>query len=275
MYVSSTFANVKEVRTQHGIRFVGNESQQVEDTLTSEEALQITINGEPFSITMRTPGYEKELVRGLLHSEQVYHNLKQGFRLTTTCINDRGIVTSVNLLLDEDEKGQGALSERNLMSVSSCGICGKQDATDIGLEGDPIQYEDKIDHSIIPVLFDKMAHMQSTFQKSGGSHAAAICTPQGEVLCVREDIGRHNAVDKAVGHILEEGLANSAKILLVSGRVSFEIISKAYHAGIPVLAAVSAPSDLAVESAERMGITLLGFCRGDKLTVYSCYDRIK
>jgi FdhD protein len=245
----------------------------VQDVLTTEKLLQISINGNPFTMTMRTPGDDKELTRGLLHAEQATGNLDV-FRYTVDCIDGDGDVQGVQVLLDEAEKGTGISKKRSLVSSSSCGICGMEDAESVKIEGDPLQYEEKISAKDVLAYFRDMAEQQALFQDSGGCHAAAVYSKKGSRLAMYEDIGRHNAVDKCIGHLLLEDVLDEALILLVSGRVSFEIIQKAFYAGIPFLAAISAPSSLAVQLAQDKGITLAAFCREDKLTVYSNVNRI-
>jgi len=255
-------------------RFLSGSKELVDDILTTECALQVCINDKPFTMTMRTPGSDKALVRGLLYSENVVPPVSQSYRYLTSCIDLQGNTSSVNVLIDPSELLEGYQSERSLMSVSSCGICGKQDADDIVPLGDPITTDWILDPQALENMFDRMSENQNTFISSGGSHGASAFSRSGDMLTLQEDIGRHNAVDKVIGQLILDEDLNRGEVLLVSGRVSFEIITKAYRAGFPFLAAVSAPSSLAVEMAEDLGICLLAFCRGDKCTVYSCLDRV-
>lgn len=261
-------------RTYRAIRFRHAQKEDVNDVLTTESALQISVNGEPFTMTMRTPGSDKALVRGLLHSEDVVNAGATSYRYQTSCIDENGDISAVNVILDKVDQGNGLDSERSLMSVSSCGICGKQDADSILPEGDPLETDYRLDPEDLYRMFRIMEKDQNTFIRSGGSHAAAAFDSNVNMLTLGEDIGRHNAVDKVIGQCLLDGTVSEAKVLLVSGRISFEIITKTFKAGIPFLAAVSAPSNLAVEFAEKLGITLMAFCRDEKCTVYSRTDRM-
>lgn len=250
------------------LRFSTDVSEKVWDDLAAEEALQININGQAFTVIMCTPGNEEEMARGLLHSEDLYTSSAQR-EMQVTNRNERGVITEVNFDIPESELGSGYLSSRSMLSVSSCGICGKRELGDLTVKGDPLAVTAGLQSEIVPHLFEKMEKAQATFQSTGGTHAAAIFTLQGEMLTIMEDIGRHNAVDKAVGSLIMQGLLHKGKVLTVSGRVSYEIVTKAFRAHIPILAAVSAPSSLAVDYAKELGITLLGFCRGSR---YSCYS---
>ncbi|WP_250436993.1 formate dehydrogenase accessory sulfurtransferase FdhD [Hanstruepera flava] len=245
------------------------------DSLTVEEALQININNEPFTVSMRTPGDDASLVRGLLHSEDLITDVAYSPELILKKENDNGVVTIVNLDIPKDKLGDGYANSRSLLSVSSCGICGKTELNDLAFIGKTIDDNKKIDISIIHQLFDKMKVKQHAFNKSGGTHAAAAFTIEGELLCSMEDIGRHNAVDKIVGKLINSNQLKEAKIMTVSGRISYEIIIKCFKARIPFLAAVSAPSSLAVDYAKELGITLFAFCRDERATCYSHPERTK
>jgi len=161
------------------------------------------------------------------------------------------------------------------LSVSSCGICGKTELSDLAFIGKTIDDNNKIDIGLIHSLFNKMNNFQYDFRESGGTHAAAAFTLNGKLLCAMEDIGRHNAVDKILGKLINNQELNDAKIMTVSGRISYEIIIKCFKARIPFLAAVSAPSSLAVDYAKELGITLFAFCRDQRATCYSNTQRTK
>jgi FdhD protein len=237
------------------------------DSLTPERPLQIKVNGQPYSVTMQTPGAERYLVRGLLHAEGAGEG---GFMLYAQ--QERGPATVVEVEIECPDLPGGA---RRLAATSSCGLCGKETLDDVLRDIAPVTRDVRINAARLRVIHEAMRQRQSTFNGTGGSHAAAAATPEGEILAVFEDIGRHNAVDKAVGFLLEEGLLPRAGVLAVSGRVSFEIVQKCARAGIPVLSAISAPSSLAVECAERWGLTLAGFCRDDRATFYSGLGRVE
>lgn len=246
----------------------------MEDPLTVEEALQVCINGKPFTLTMRTPGADIELIRGMLHCEALLTDLHYHPVVTVKKEDAQGIVTEVNLDIPESKLGSGYANTRSLLSVSSCGICGKTELSDLGFDGPPLEAETRFPATEFSALFAQMNRQQADFNQSGGTHAAAIFDADGRLLVAREDIGRHNAVDKAVGRLLLDGTLHRASAMTVSGRISYEITVKAFKAGIPFLAAVSAPSSLAVDYAKELGITLLGFCREGRATCYSHPERM-
>ena len=260
-------------KSYKGLKIAKNRSHTVNDPLTAEEALQININGKAFTVTMRSPGYELDLARGLLYTEGIYTH-KSPLKMKASEINDEGIITSVGIWISPENIGEQYFENRSLLSVSSCGICGKKELKDIELSGAVLKTDYQFDSDIIPALFEKMRKAQDIFEQTGGCHAAAAFDFNGDLMSLREDIGRHNAVDKVIGNLLNNSTLKLAKILLVSGRISYEIVSKCFKAKIPVLAAVSAPSTLAVECAKSMGITLLGFCRGEHFTCYANEHRI-
>ena len=254
-----------------GRKFIDGSITNVNDNLTVEQALQININGEPFSITMRTPGNDDELIRGLLYSEDIYRSsVNLNIELAE---NKEKSTTEANIEINESLLKSGYLNSRSFLSAASCGICGKTELDDIDTSC-KVDDKNQLSHANLLKMFDAMKAAQHTFHKSGGSHAAAAFTNNGELLSIREDIGRHNAVDKVIGHLINNNSLKGAKCLTVSGRISYEIISKAFAAKIPILAAVSAPSPLAVDFAKELGITLLGFCRENKATCYSHPNRI-
>lgn len=263
-------------RNYEGKKFEKGLATKIADALTIEEALQININNKPFTVTMRTPGNDNCLVRGMLHTEGILKN--QNFLPELNLIkesNKDSIVTIVELTIPKEELGEGYSNSRNLLSVSSCGICGRTELGDTSFDGKAIDNDDKIDIALINSLFEKMNIMQSDFHQSGGTHAAAIFSINGELLGSMEDIGRHNAVDKVIGKLILLKELDKATILTVSGRVSYEIIIKCFKAKIPFLAAVSAPSSLAVDFAKELGITLFAFCRDGRATCYSHPHRTK
>lgn len=262
-------------RNYEGKKFNNKNIDKIVDALTVEEALQININNNPFTVSMRTPGNDIALVRGLLHAEGVINNIRFIPEISLKKENEKGIVTIVNVDIPEKELGEGYSNSRSLLSVSSCGICGKTELGDLAFIGKTIDDKDKIDIGRIHNLFNKMNNFQYDFRESGGTHAAAAFTLKGELLCAMEDIGRHNAVDKIVGKLINDEDLSEAKIMTVSGRVSYEIVIKCFKARIPFLAAVSAPSSLAVDYAKELGITLFAFCRDQRATCYSNPQRTK
>ena len=242
------------------------------EPVVAEQMLHILINGAPYTITMHTPGDEEALCRGILLSEDVYGGEKNPeFQVMQT--NHNCWVEQVNIILNPADCGEGLNSQRNLMSVSSCGMCGKYD-TELELSGPALETNFRLDPNQVKNIFQAMRAQQMLFAAAGGSHAAALMDEQNQLLITKEDIGRHNAVDKAIGTLLLKQKLQDARILLVSGRISYEIVSKCYRAGVVCLAAVSAPSHLAIEYCRQKGITLLAFCRDNYFTVYSHPERV-
>jgi FdhD protein len=250
-----------------GIRFEHGRFTTVNDNIVEEAMLHIYINGAPYTVTMRTPGHDFDLVQGILLTEDVCSASKH-ITLDVVETNEQKTPQAINASIPENELGPGFLTKRNLMSVSSCGLCGKTDMQ-LALIGPSLHTKNPLDPVQILSFFERMAEHQVTFQETGGSHAAAAFNESGECLAIREDIGRHNAVDKVIGAMHREEPQQQAVCLLVSGRVSYEIVSKCYRAGIPCLAAVSAPSSLAIEYCNQKGIQLYGFCRKNRLTLYT------
>ncbi len=264
-----------EVNNYSGLKYINGAFSEVNDVLTVEEAIQISINGNPYTVTMRTPGRDQELVRGLLYSEDIYQDRDEVFKMMTTDLNKEGEITAVNVIIDEAKLGKGYIPTRNILSVSSCGICGKRELDDIAVDGEALQHNLRLDLTVLEKMFESMNRHQAAFKQSGGCHGAAAFDLDGNLKNIQEDIGRHNAVDKVIGGLLLENTLEQAHCLLVSGRVSYEIVTKAYMAKFPYLASVSAPSTLAVDYAEELGITLLSFCRDGKATCYSHKEAIK
>lgn len=256
-----------------GLKFDKGSVAKVADPLAVEQALQININGKPFTVVMQTPGAEKEITFGLLYSEDV---LKADSIFTLVeKKNERGIIEEMNVVIDEKKLGKGYLSMRSLLSVSSCGICGKQELND--LNPDEPSLKDslaKIKLSNILAMHKKMFDAQKLFIDTGGCHGAAAFDVAGNLLALHEDIGRHNALDKVVGELLFAKKLGDAKVITFSGRISYEIVSKSFRAKIPVIVAVSAASSLAVDFAKEFGLTILSFTRTNKATCYSIPERI-
>lgn len=261
-------------RRYQGIKYSAQAAQTVEDALSVEEALQIHVNEQIFTLTMRTPGDDAELVRGLLHSENIVRSPDFHPKVTFE-VEEQGITTKAFVEIPADLLNEDRLNARNLLSVSACGICGKTELEDLRNSSDVLTGQGEFNVGLLPALYEDMLRIQRTFIQSGGSHAAACYDSTGKLLSIREDIGRHNAVDKVTGDLLLNGNYRKASVLLVSGRVSYEIVVKAFKARIPVLCAVSAPSSLAVDFAKELGITLLAFCREDRATCYAHSQRLE
>jgi FdhD protein len=249
------------------------------ETLAVEEPMEVRLNGEAFVVTMRTPGDDIDLIHGLLHSEAV---ITSSADLVTARYCD-GVgpdgLNTYNVL--DVTLGVGVTApepglRRNVLTTSACGVCGSTTIDTVMHESRfPLDPDVSFGQDLIrsaPVL---LRAQQRTFDKTGGLHAAGLLSAQGRMLVVREDVGRHNAVDKVIGWaIREHRLPLTDTILSVSGRASFELTQKAVLAGIPVLVAVSAPSSLAVELADEAGLTLVGFVRGNTMNVYTHPQRI-
>lgn len=246
-------------RNYQGEKFDVQGVDPVVDALTVEEALQININGKPFTLSMRTPGADNDLIRGLLHSEAIISSTRFHPTPILQRKNEESIVTVVDLEIPEAYLGSGYSNSRSLLSVSSCGICGKTELGEQDFMGKTIEAPMQFPAESFTEMFAQMNRGQHDFKQSGGTHAAALFDAKGSLLVVKEDIGRHNAVDKAIGWLLLRDRLDEAKAMTVSGRISYEITIKAFKAGIPFLAAVSAPSSLSVDYAKEFGITLLGF----------------
>ncbi len=255
-----------------GLKYEKGSASKVADPLTVERALQIDINGNSFTVVMQTPGNEMELARGLLFAEDVIKkNTAIQFEIKK---KDGDIIQELNVLINEKDIGKGYLNSRSLLSVSSCGICGKLELEDLKVEGDKIKEGDSISTQEIFKFQEEMMDKQIEYHQTGGSHAAAVYNHEGKMLALREDIGRHNAIDKIIGKLIEEGNLTEAKVVSFSGRLSYEIVSKCFRAKIPIIIAVSAPSSLAIDFAKEYGMTLIAFCRNSRATCYANSWRI-
>lgn len=251
------------------------------DTLVAEEPLEIRLNGKPLAITMRTPGDDFALAAGFLVSEGVLGRTEDVANIVycAGATNDgSNTYNVVDVQLAPGVPVPDITLERNVYTTSSCGLCGKAslEAVRTTARG-PISDVPpvRVAPELLAALPDRLRAAQRVFDRTGGLHAAGLFSPEGELLDLREDVGRHNAVDKLIGRALQSGeLPLSRSILLVSGRASFELAQKAVMAGIPVLAAVSAPSSLAVDLAAETGLTLIGFLRGSSMNVYAGEQRL-
>ena len=250
------------------------------DTLVVEEPLEIRLDGSPLSVTMRTPGNDFDLAAGFLVGEGVVFEGPQVAAIRY-CAGATGDGANTYNVLDVSLAPGVPLPdtslERNFYTSSSCGLCGKASLDAVRTKARWTVADDglRVGVPVLTVLPDRLREAQRVFDRTGGLHAAGLFTPEGELLALREDVGRHNAVDKLVGWALRSGLLPLRKtVLMVSGRASFELVQKAWMAGIPMMAAVSAPSSLAVGLAAEAGMTLVGFLRGDSMNVYSGRGRV-
>ncbi|HEY1480288.1 MAG TPA: formate dehydrogenase accessory sulfurtransferase FdhD [Gaiellales bacterium] len=258
----------------------GETSRRRRDRLATEEPLEIRASGpgQPtvrVAVTMRTPGHDFELAAGFLYTEGLIA-ARHAFSQIRYC-TDVGVEQHLNVVtVDMREHFDASHMQRNFFASSSCGVCGKASIDQLAVACTPIALGLTVTRQTIVSLPARLRAEQRVFESTGGLHATGLFRQDGEPIVVREDVGRHNAMDKLVGSQLLTGeLPLSSSIALVSGRASFELVQKAAVAGIPVMCAVSAPSTLAVETARRLGVTLIGFLRGERFNVYSHPERIE
>jgi len=254
------------------------------DAVAAEEPLQILVNGEEWAVVMRTPGDDVELALGLLHAERIVASLAEIASVHISA--EAGEVESALVVADllesnaVDVRRAGdaldrKLPRRTFASSSACGICGATAVDELALDLAPLPVDARFEASLLPRLAHLLRGTQGVFDQTGGLHAAGLFTAAGELVVAREDVGRHNAVDKVAGWaLLRSGLPLSGHVLAVSGRVGFEVAQKAVAAGIPAVVAVGAPSSLAVQVARRFDLTLVGFLRDDRFNVYSGEGRL-
>lgn len=250
------------------------------DTLAVEEPMEIRVGGRPLTITMRTPGDDFDLAVGFLVGEGVVRSADDvlAARYCAGATADgTNTYNVVDVTLAPHVTPPDASVERNFYTTSSCGLCGKASldavraTTTWAVDDDPL----RLTPERLAVLPTALRRAQQVFDRTGGIHAAGLFDSEGRLIAAREDVGRHNAVDKVIGHAARSGLLPLREtVLMVSSRASFELVQKAALAGIPALAAVSAPSSLAVELAEELGLTLVGFLRGESMNVYAGAERI-
>jgi len=250
------------------------------DSLAVEEPMEIRVGGRPLAVTMRTPGNDIDLAHGFLLTEGVIGS-RQDVSVARYCdgVDEQGRNTYnvLDVTLAAGVAPPAASVERNFYTTSSCGVCGKASLDSVKLSSrySPATDTAAVTTAVLANLPHKLREAQKVFDSTGGLHAAGLFTTAGELLVAREDVGRHNAVDKAIGWAVQASrVPLTGCVLMVSGRASFELVQKAVMAGIPVLAAVSAPSSLAVELAAEAGVTVVGFLRGASMNVYSRGDRV-
>jgi FdhD protein len=236
------------------------------DELAVEEPLEIRILGRPIAVTMRTPGHDEDLALGFLRSEGISaHSAHPTADLAVNIVE-----VEVDGDVDVDRL------QRNFYTSSSCGVCGKGALEAVAVEAERVESDLTLSAELVAALPERLRSGQPTFAATGGLHATGLFDGEGALLCVREDVGRHNAMDKVIGFAFREGLLPLARnVLCVSGRLSFELVQKAAVAGCPVMVAVGAPSSLAVDLARDRGVTLCGFVRDGRVNVYSESWRIE
>ena len=273
--------------TKQVTRWHQSEPRCVVDELVVEEPLEIRVGQQSLIVVMRTPGHDFELAAGFLYTESLIKSVDD-IEIIAYCEDDNGTtktgeqndfsanmqnIVNVRLAQELDLEEQGW--QRNFHANASCGLCGKMTIESVRLQVEPINSVFRLNQNVFYELNDRLRASQAVFEKTGGLHAAGLFDENGELLIVREDIGRHNAVDKVIGQaLLSEMLPLEKHILMVSGRASFEIVQKALFARIPIVVAVSAASTLAVDLAEEGNLTLVGFMRGERMAVYSHPHRI-
>ena len=265
-------------------RWADTEPIQVEDELVVEEPLEIRVGHQSLIVVMRTPGHDFELAAGFLYTESLIAS-SDDIEIIAYCeendsdaqgsdISSLQNIINVQLRAELDLDAQSGW-QRNFHANASCGLCGKMTIESVRQQVSPVKSGFHLNQAVLYRLNDRLRKAQSVFEKTGGLHAAGLFDAEGELLIVREDIGRHNAVDKVIGQALLSDLVPLEQhVLMVSGRASFEIVQKALFARIPIVVAVSAASTLAVDLAAEGNLTLIGFMRGRRMAVYSCPERI-
>lgn len=261
---------MKNIFTKKALEICDGSQQFTNQQIISEEPLQININGNAFTVAMRTPGQDDELTRGLLYTEGVIQKNADIEHLEELFHHGEVFPFAVAVRITNfDEKE----FMRTGIANASCGICGKKEwkPSRYTQEKRPSALTLNLHH--IKIMRKAMQQNQPLYQLTGGCHAAAFFDDQYQTLCVFEDVGRHNAVDKGIGFLLKNDLLNKTKILFLSGRISFEILYKAYSIGVSFILAISAPSSMSIQYAEKFGVCIIGFCRDNKATVYSCQEK--
>ena len=252
----------------------GTRPSRREDEVAEEEPLEIQIDTRPVCVVMRTPGHDNELAAGFLLTEGLVKRRRDILKIEPYPRNPKGNV--VDVFLAPEVAVNFERLTRHVFASSSCGLCGKATIESVHQHFKPVRANRSVAANTILALPEKLRRSQETFDRTGGLHAAAIFNARGKLIALREDVGRHNAVDKVLGYgLLHDLLPFERHILMVSGRASFEIMLKALAGRVPIVCAVSAPSSLAVEFARESGQTLVGFLRGERMNVYAMPERIR
>jgi FdhD protein len=279
-------ADADTVRSFDVVRVRGGARHSELDRAVTEEPLEIRLHGRPFAVTMRTPGADRELAAGFLLSERVIRRADD-LGIIEHCTDSRRGTESENpareaaanivnvRLVDAATLERAFAGRRHVTATASCGLCGRLTIESLRIDAAPLEPAWSISPEVLVGLPDRLRAAQAVFDVTGGLHAAGLFTRDGLLVDFAEDVGRHNAVDKVIGRwLMRDALPLSDHLLCVSGRTSFEIVQKALLAGVPALAAVSAPSSLAIELARELGVTLVGFVRGDGFNIYAHPERI-
>jgi FdhD protein len=265
-----------EIREHRALVWRGGKTSERDEQLTVEEPLEIRLAGRRFTLTMRTPGHDEELAAGFLFAEGFINHAGELGEIRR--VRGRKGVPEPNVIdvvLNVPADALRSRLKRNFVVSSSCGVCGKTSIESIRRRVAPPSDSAVVAPATLLALQDRLRAGQHVFAATGGLHGAAIFSLDGTMLAIREDVGRHSAVDKVIGYALTKAMVPLAHhLMMVSGRLSFEIVQKAAAAGVPILAAVSAPSSLAVELAEEVGTTLVGFLRDGSFNIYTRPDRI-
>jgi FdhD protein len=265
------------VRGERIVRYESGAATEREDRVTVEEPLEIRVGAQTLAVTMRTPGHDFDLAAGWLVTEGIVKEPEDIVRLEH-CREVRSPEEEGNVVIVRATAPAGDALDRArriLLTSSSCGLCGKGSIESVRGRFPPVASPARISAEVLRGLPEKLRGAQASFAETGGLHAAGVFDLQGALLASREDIGRHNAVDKVIGHLFRQGrLPLSETVLLVSGRASFEIVQKAVAAGIPIVAAVSAPSSLAIDLARESRVALVGFLRDGGFNLYSEEERL-
>jgi FdhD protein len=250
-------------------RVEGGVASNGDDLVVVEEPLEIRVGEKPVSVTLRTPGHDFDLAAGFLFTESIVRSTDD-----IATIRHWGSPNVVRVDLREGVRVDLQRLQRNFYSTSSCGVCGKVSIDALRTQAAPVESAVRVTHDVILALPEALRREQKAFDATGGLHAAGVFDANGVLLRVREDVGRHNAVDKLIGSFFRESTPLDDRILVVSGRTSFEIVQKAIVARLAMLAAVGAPSSLAVELSRELGLTLLGFVRDGRFNVYAGRQRV-
>jgi FdhD protein len=247
--------------------------REISDWVVVEEPLEIRVGGESLAVIMRTPGHDIELAAGFCLTEGVVRSLHDigGIR---QCGSEDGTMNVIEVSLSPGITLDHQKLRRNLMTSAACGLCGRASLEALATQASPVTSGLRVRREVLEALPGRLLAAQESFGRTGALHASGLFDPEGRLRVCREDVGRHNAVDKVVGRTVLDGLRTDDAILLVSGRTSFEILQKAAVAGIPIVCAISGPTTLAIETARAFRITLVNFLRGSDMNVASCPERI-
>ncbi len=265
-----------EIREHRALRWHGGRTSERIEKLAVEEPLEIRLAGRRFTLTMRTPGHDEELAAGFLFAEGFIDDASELDEIRRVRGRKGAFEpNAIDVILNVPADGLRSRLKRNFVMSSSCGVCGKTSIDSIRRRVAPASDSARVAPATLLALSERLRAGQRVFAATGGLHGAAIFRLDGAMLAIREDVGRHNAVDKVIGYALTNAMVPLAHhLMMVSGRLSFEIVQKAAAAGVPILAAVSAPSSLAVELAAELGTTLVGFLRDGSFNIYTRPDRI-